>query len=124
ERPPQLGRLARARDGVDPLHVCNSTPNGALLSRPAAKCERNGMKRPLDGIRVLDWTIWQQGPVASMMLADLGADVIKIEERTGGDPGRGVLRASGIDLSALPNFYFEAHNRGKRSLTLDLKRPE
>ena len=82
------------------------------------------MKRPLDGIRVLDWTIWQQGPVASMMLADLGADVIKIEERTGGDPGRGVLRASGIDLSALPNFYFEAHNRGKRSLTLDLKRPE
>lgn len=82
------------------------------------------MRLPLEGIRVLDWTIWQQGPVASMMLADLGADVIKIEERTGGDPGRGVLRASGIDLSALPNFYFEAHNRGKRSLTLDLKRPE
>jgi crotonobetainyl-CoA:carnitine CoA-transferase CaiB-like acyl-CoA transferase len=82
------------------------------------------MPLPLEGIRVLDWTIWQQGPVASMMLADLGADVIKIEERTGGDPGRGVLRASGIDLSALPNFYFEAHNRGKRSLTLDLKQPE
>jgi crotonobetainyl-CoA:carnitine CoA-transferase CaiB-like acyl-CoA transferase len=81
------------------------------------------MPLPLEGIRVLDWTIWQQGPVASMMLADLGADVIKIEERTGGDPGRGVLRASGIDLSALPNFYFEAHNRGKRSLTLDLKKP-
>jgi CoA:oxalate CoA-transferase len=82
------------------------------------------MPLPLEGIRVLDWTIWQQGPVASMMLSDLGADVIKIEERTGGDPGRGVLRASGIDLSALPNFYFEAHNRGKRSLTLDLKQPE
>lgn len=82
------------------------------------------MPSPLEGIRVLDWTIWQQGPVASMMLADLGADVIKIEERTGGDPGRGVLRASGIDLSALPNFYFEAHNRGKRSVTLDLKQPE
>ncbi len=81
------------------------------------------MTGPLDGIRVIDWTIWQQGPVASMMLADLGADVIKLEERTSGDPGRGVLRAAGVDLSALPNFYFEAHNRGKRSMALDLKQP-
>ncbi len=80
--------------------------------------------RPLDGIRVIDWTIWQQGPVASMMLADLGADVIKIEERESGDPGRGVLRASGVDLSQMANFYFEAHNRGKRSITLDLTKPE
>ncbi len=80
------------------------------------------MSRPLEGIRVVDWTIWQQGPVASMMLADLGADVIKVEERVGGDPGRGVLRASGIDLSKMANFYFEAHNRGKRSIALDLKK--
>ncbi|MBM4269787.1 MAG: CoA transferase [Deltaproteobacteria bacterium] len=82
------------------------------------------MARPLDGIRVLDWTIWQQGPVASMVLADLGADVIKIEERVGGDPGRGVLSAAGLDMTKLPNFYFEAHNRGKRSIALDLKKPE
>jgi crotonobetainyl-CoA:carnitine CoA-transferase CaiB-like acyl-CoA transferase len=80
------------------------------------------MSRPLDGIRVIDWTIWQQGPVASMMLADLGADVIKVEARETGDPGRGVLRASGIDLSKAPNFYFEAHNRGKRSIALDLRK--
>jgi len=82
------------------------------------------MTRPLDGILVLDWTIWQQGPVCSAMLADLGADVIKIEERTGGDPGRGILSMSGVDLSDRPNGYFEANNRGKRSLTLDLKKPE
>jgi crotonobetainyl-CoA:carnitine CoA-transferase CaiB-like acyl-CoA transferase len=50
--------------------------------------------------------------------------VIKIEERTGGDPGRGVLRASGLDLSGRPNFYFEANNRGKRSIALNLKKPE
>ncbi|MGH0036372.1 MAG: CaiB/BaiF CoA transferase family protein [Myxococcota bacterium] len=80
------------------------------------------MSRPLDGIRVIDWTIWQQGPVASMMLADLGADVVKIEARESGDPGRGVLRASGVDLSQMPNFYFEAHNRGKRSIALDLRK--
>lgn len=82
------------------------------------------MKRPLDGIRVIDWTIWQQGPVASMMLADLGADVIKIEARETGDPGRGVLRASGLDLTKVPNFYFEANNRGKRSIILDVRKPE
>jgi len=78
---------------------------------------------PLDGIRVIDWTIWQQGPVASLMLGDLGADVIKIEERVGGDPGRGVLKAQGLDLRDRPNFYFEANNRNKRSLTVDLKKP-
>src|SRR5262249_61623278 len=71
-----------------------------------------------------DWTIWQQGPVASVMLGDLGAEVIKVEERIGGDPGRGVLRAQGLDLRDRPNFYFEANNRNKKSLTVDLKRPE
>jgi crotonobetainyl-CoA:carnitine CoA-transferase CaiB-like acyl-CoA transferase len=82
------------------------------------------MTMPLDGIRVIDWTIWQQGPVCSVMLGDLGADVIKVEERVGGDPGRGVLRAQGLDLSDRPNFYFEANNRNKRSITVDLKKPE
>ncbi len=57
------------------------------------------------------------------MLGDLGADVIKIEERVGGDPGRGVLKAQGLDLRDRPNFYFEANNRNKRSLTVDLKKP-
>jgi crotonobetainyl-CoA:carnitine CoA-transferase CaiB-like acyl-CoA transferase len=82
------------------------------------------MTMPLEGIRVVDWTIWQQGPVASVMLGDLGAEVIKVEERVGGDPGRGILRAQGLDLSDRPNFYFEANNRNKRSLTVDLKHPD
>ena len=82
------------------------------------------MPMPLDGIKVIDWTIWQQGPVASAMLADLGAEVIKIEDRVSGDPGRGILQMSGLDISDRPNFYFEANNRNKKSITLDLKRPE
>src|SRR5256712_8844582 len=81
------------------------------------------MALPLDGIRVIDWTIWQQGPVASVMLGDLGAEVIKIEAREG-DPGRGILRAQGPDLSGRPNFYFEANNRNKKSVAIDLKKPE
>lgn len=81
------------------------------------------MAMPLEGIRVIDWTIWQQGPVCSAMLGDLGAEVIKIEERERGDPGRGMIKMSGVDLTDRPNFYFEANNRNKKSLTLDLKKP-
>jgi len=82
------------------------------------------MAKPLDGIRVLDWSIWQQGPVSSVMLADLGAEVIKIEERESGDPGRGVVRISGVKVEDQINYYFEANNRHKKSITLNLKRPE
>jgi len=82
------------------------------------------MPMPLEGIRVVDWTIWQQGPVCTAMLADLGAEVIKIESREGGDPGRGILRMNGIDVSDRPNFYFEANNRNKKSVTVDLAKPE
>jgi crotonobetainyl-CoA:carnitine CoA-transferase CaiB-like acyl-CoA transferase len=83
------------------------------------------MARPLEGIRILDWTIFQQGPVATMMLGDLGAEVIKLEERVGGDPGRGVMQIAGSQTGGTKrNYYFEANNRHKKSLTLDLKKPE
>lgn len=80
--------------------------------------------QPLDGILVLDWTIWQQGPVSSAMLGDMGADVIKIEQRGTGDPGRWLIAAGGTDTSDRPNWYFEANNRNKKSITIDLKKPE
>ena len=84
------------------------------------------MDAPLKGIRVIDWTIWQQGPVATTMLADLGAEVIKIEERGKGDPGRAIFAIGGSSATAKSghNFYFEANNRHKQSLTLDLSKPE
>ena len=53
------------------------------------------MKAPLEGIRVVDWTIWQQGPYSTALLADLGAEVIKVEEQDSGDPGRGLAAAAG-----------------------------
>ena len=81
---------------------------------------------PLEGVRVIDWTIWQQGPVASALLADLGAEAIKVEERWGGDPGRGLKRVRGIstDLGYGRNFYLENNNRGKKSIAVDLKKDE
>ncbi len=81
------------------------------------------MATVLDGIRVLDWTQFQAGPVAGMLLGDLGADVIKIEERIGGDLGRGVVAAAGKGFGAAArNPYFEIGNRNKRSVTLDLRK--
>jgi crotonobetainyl-CoA:carnitine CoA-transferase CaiB-like acyl-CoA transferase len=84
------------------------------------------MDAPLKGIRIIDWTIWQQGPVATAMLADLGAEVIKIEEREKGDPGRHIFAIGGSSATATSghNFYFEANNRHKLSITLDLGKPE
>ncbi len=81
------------------------------------------MPQPLEGIRVLDWTIWQQGPICSSMLADMGADVIKIEQTGVGDPGRYLLGAGGTEVKRA-NWYFESHNRNKRGITLDFAKPE
>jgi crotonobetainyl-CoA:carnitine CoA-transferase CaiB-like acyl-CoA transferase len=73
----------------------------------------------LTGIRVVDLSRILSGPFCSMFLADMGAEVIKIEDVEGGDPVRrqGALR-NGYSL------YFASFNRNKRSLTLDLRSPE
>ena len=82
------------------------------------------MKTPLDGIRVIDWTIWQQGPFATALLGDLGAEVIKLETLDG-DPGRAIFAVSGATTARNgKNFYFESNNRHKKSITLDMKKPE
>jgi alpha-methylacyl-CoA racemase len=78
------------------------------------------MSQPLSGIRVLDLSRLLPGAYASQMLADYGADVIKIEEPGSGDYGRFMppQLAGGMSL------YFVAINRNKRSMTLNLKAPE
>ena len=76
------------------------------------------MVMPFEGIKILDLTVWQQGPVATAMLADMGAEVIKVEPPGQGGPGRGLVWRS--DQSVL-NTYFELHNRNKKGLTLDIR---
>ena len=80
---------------------------------------------PLKGMRVLDWTVWQFGPVSTSMMGDMGADVIKIESLIG-DAGRHVAWATSLDpaMDEGRNAYFEAANRNKRSLAVDLKAPD
>ncbi|MEO8457339.1 MAG: CoA transferase [Chloroflexota bacterium] len=77
------------------------------------------MAQALEGIRVLDLTIWQQGPMTTALLADWGADVIKIEGPDAPDPGRGLARYEASPGGV--NAYFETHNRNKRGIVLDLK---
>jgi crotonobetainyl-CoA:carnitine CoA-transferase CaiB-like acyl-CoA transferase len=75
--------------------------------------------RPLDQVRVLDLTRLLPGAYATLLLADLGADVVKVEDPRGGDGMRTLP-----PLASGRNVYFEALNRNKRSITLDLRSPD
>ncbi|MFN8624516.1 MAG: CoA transferase [Candidatus Binatia bacterium] len=75
---------------------------------------------PLGGIRILDLTQALSGPFCTMMLADLGADVVKIEP-PGGERTRGAPPFTAEDTERAYGGYFASINRGKRSIVLDLK---
>ena len=75
---------------------------------------------PLAGVRVVDLSRVLAGPYATMTLADLGADVVKIEHPAGGDE----TRTWGPPFAGGESAYFLSVNRGKRSVALDLKDPE
>ncbi|KQZ70671.1 CaiB/BaiF CoA transferase family protein [Nocardioides sp. Root151] len=75
---------------------------------------------PLAGVRVVDLSKILAGPYVTMSLADMGADVIKVEHPDGGDP----TRKWGPPFNGPDATYYLAANRNKRSVTLDLKSPE
>jgi crotonobetainyl-CoA:carnitine CoA-transferase CaiB-like acyl-CoA transferase len=80
------------------------------------------MAGPMKGIRVVELGLWVAGPSAAAVLADWGAEVVKIEPPDG-DPFRGLyLAASGVEIPANPPF--ELDNRGKRSIALNLRSEE
>ena len=73
----------------------------------------------LEGIRVLDFTQYLAGPTVTRLMAEMGAEIIKVERAPGGDPSRG--------LPAVKNGrsgYFVQQNLGKRSICLDMDHPD
>lgn len=137
-----LSALARhkhqaAREALPPLGQENGTPADHF---PWATLPPASIPPPLEGIRVLDLSRVLAGPYSTMLLADLGADVVKVENPRGGDDTRAwgppfaLPDPKDIDppppgkadyWAQLPpeSAYFLAANRGKRSLTLDFKTP-
>jgi len=101
------GIIVKESDGV--RHV------GHPLSSRASPAPRNEMPRdarlPLTGVRVIDFGAFVAGPYTSAILADFGADVVKVEPMTG-DPNRSIFRS------------WTSVNRSKRCITIDLKTPE
>ncbi|MCS5567477.1 MAG: CoA transferase [Pseudomonadales bacterium] len=85
-----------------------------MSTTPSTDSETPG---PLEGVRVLDLTSMISGPVATMMLADQGADVIKVEP-----PEGELVRHMGRNAGGLTSVFLSA-NRSKRSIALDLKNP-
>ena len=123
-RSDHCGRLSRGR--LDPRAADYRSRRLRLRSRRAAREIAAGHRRPLAGLRVLELSTVLAGPYCAMVLADLGADVIKVEPPEG-DATRGYgppwvrrpLRPANERVAA----YFLSVNRNKRSLRLDLRQP-
>lgn len=79
---------------------------------------------PLQGIRVIECAGYLSAPTACYMLGDLGAEIIKVEDRVRGDPSRGASAVFGASMTLAngENILFETANRNKKSITLDLKK--
>ena len=82
------------------------------------------MLRVMEGVRILEVAQFTFVPAAGAVLADWGADVIKVEHPVTGDAQRGLLQVGGRDNQGNINFLMEHANRGKRSIGLDLKSAE
>jgi crotonobetainyl-CoA:carnitine CoA-transferase CaiB-like acyl-CoA transferase len=84
------------------------------------------MPKPLAGLRVLELARILAGPWAGQLLADLGADVIKVERKGTGDDTRGwgPPFVEGVDGNHIGSAYFHAANRGKRSIEMDFESDE
>jgi crotonobetainyl-CoA:carnitine CoA-transferase CaiB-like acyl-CoA transferase len=113
-----------ARDSVGSKHASGerlASVTNVTSESDAAGASANA--RPLDGLRVLDLTMMWAGPFATLRLAEMGADVIKIESPSAWDNIRTLIDQPGVSDPWNSAFYFNAYNRDKRSLTLDLAQP-
>jgi crotonobetainyl-CoA:carnitine CoA-transferase CaiB-like acyl-CoA transferase len=128
-----VGTVRAAPDGSTALgaaaaHVqvtpCGSASGpGRRHDEPSGRSGAVSGRAALEGIRVLDLTVWFQGPVCSQFLADFGAEVIHVERPDYGDPARGVRSINAVPVADW-NQYFLVVNRNKKSIAVDLKSDE
>src|ERR1051326_8179942 len=78
----------------------------------------------LSGIKVVEMGVFVAGPATAAVLADWGADVVKIENPAGGDPIRALVSLGLVPIEPEVNGALELENRGKRSVAVDVTRPE
>ncbi len=118
---------AQRRSGLTRLHLRRIQSHVTVEPTRAI-----GIPPPLKGVRILDLTRVLAGPTATMLLADLGADVIKVEEVSRGDDTRAwipphapITSSAPSEASHLPpeSAYFMAVNRNKRSMAVNFKTP-
>jgi len=93
------------------------------LSPLSAGDEGKTVRRPLEGIRILECALYHAGPGGSAILGDLGAEVIKVEQPVVGDPVRKLNRIGNVpfELPGGRTLFCEGANRNKKSVTLNLK---
>ena len=95
-------------------------PSPQPRGRGQGEGAQESRRAPLDGVRILSVSQFGAGPFGTQVLADLGAEIIKIEDPgVGGDSSRYVPPY----LAEQDSLYFQSFNRGKKSLTLNLRHP-
>ena len=121
---------SRAQDRLPQQTSCVTRLCNARLQRiySTANHQAESPTGLLSGIRILDFTRVLAGPFCTQILADYGADVVKVEQPITGD-GTRAWKGSGEAENWKPNvgpmsYFFASLNRNKRSITLDLKKPE
>jgi crotonobetainyl-CoA:carnitine CoA-transferase CaiB-like acyl-CoA transferase len=122
DTPPRRGGAVPAIGEAQPV-VGRSSDGGA---HPSAPRPGDSSRFPLEGVRVIDFAMGWAGPICTRTLADLGADVIKIEAIQYPDWWRGVDRRPAYVLEQMyeKSVRFCIMNRNKRGITLDLTRPQ
>lgn len=96
--------------------VSDNTKNGNIEH---GNTEHGNIRQMLEGVRVLDFTQYVAGPTVTRMMAELGAEIIKVEQAPGGDPSRSIPV-----FKNRRSAYYIQHNRGKKSLCVDFSKPE
>src|SRR4051794_20406537 len=112
--PANVGGLACPRPSGD----------GVTPRRPLNHVEDLTLTQVMKGVRILEVAQFTFVPAAGAVLADWGADVIKIEHPVRGDTQRGFINVTGVAVNPLRMTLIEHPNRGKRSVGLDISTPE